>query len=304
MSAGMRLPSPEAPDRHWFIDRIAERVLFACSVLVLLCVVGLLLFLTLEGVGFLLRQLDGGGLASFQWRSSTLAPYTGMLARVDDIVGVALLAVAICLPVSFGAAIFLAGFVQGRTRVILKSLLEVWAVVPAVVWGFLALTILNPWTADLFDAPLGLGVFDAALILAWMAGPLVTTLADDALMAVPDHYRETAAALGADRWQTAYKVVLPAAGSGLLAAGLLGMGRVFAEVMTVVMVSGHLMPAFFLSGEAGRGLMASLVAALGRTPADAGHEQPLFAIGLLFVLIVLSINALADRLVRGGARRA
>ena len=108
-----------------------------------------------------------------------------------------------------------------------------------MVWGFIGLTVMNPLIQQVFHAPVGLNVLNGGLLLALMSVPIMVCIGEDALKAVPDSYREAALALGATRWQTVYRVLLPAAKNGLLAAVLLGVGRAVGETMAVLMATGH-----------------------------------------------------------------
>ena len=121
----------------------------------------------------------------------------------------------VSVPFSLGAAIYIAEFATGRTREALKVLVELLAAIPSVVWGFIGLSIMNPLIIDMFNVPVGLNALNAGLILGLMAAPIMTTIAEDALKAVPDHYREAAEALGATKWQVIRRVVLPAGKNGL-----------------------------------------------------------------------------------------
>jgi phosphate transport system permease protein len=172
------------------------------------------------------------------------------------------------------------------------------AAVPSVVWGFIGLMILNPLIIDLFDVPVGLGVLNSGLILGLMAAPIMTTIAEDALKAVPDGYREAAEALGATRWQIATRVVLPAAKNGLVAAMLLGVGRGFGETMAVLMASGHAINLPTSVFDSVRALTATIAAELGETAMGSEHYQALFSLGILLFLVTFIINVTADVLVR------
>ena len=143
----------------------------------------------------------------------------------------------VAIPFSLGAAIYIAEFATGKTREFLKVLVELLAAIPSVVWGFIGLTIMNPVIIQVFDVPIGLTVLNAGIILGLMAAPIMTSIAEDALKAVPDRYREAAEAMGATRWQVVFKTVLPAAKNGLLGAVLLGVGRGFGETMAVLMAT-------------------------------------------------------------------
>ena len=140
---------------------------------------------------------------------------------------------------------------------------------------------------------------NAGVILGLMAAPIVTTIAEDALKAVPDKYREAAEAMGATRWQVIFRVVLPAGKNGLMAAALLGVGRGFGETMAVLMASGHSinMPSSIFDSV--RALTATIAAELGETAHGSEHYQALFTLGIMLFVVTFIINLTADLVVRG-----
>ena len=147
--------------------------------------------------------------------------------------------------------------------------------------------------------PVGLNILNAGLILGLMAAPIMTSISEDALKAVPDRYREAAEAMGATRWQVIYKTILPAAKNGLLGAVLLGVGRGFGETMAVLMATGHAinMPGSIFDSV--RALTATIAAELGETAVGSPHYQALFTIGIFLFMITFIINLTADLIVRG-----
>ena len=196
----------------------------------------------------------------------------------------------VAIPFSLGAAIYIAEFSTGKTRETLKVLVELLAAIPSVVWGFIGLAIMNPLIIDLFDVPIGLNVLNAGVILGLMAAPIMTSIAEDALKAVPDRYREAAEAMGATRWQIVCKVVLPAAKNGLLGAVLLGVGRGFGETMAVLMATGHSINLPTSVFDSVRALTATIAAELGETAVGSDHYQALFTIGIFLFVVTFIIN--------------
>ena len=168
-----------------------------------------------------------------------------------------------------------------------------------MVWGFIGLSIMNPLIIKLFNVPVGLNVLNAGFILGLMAAPIMTTIAEDALKAVPDTYREAAEAMGATRWQVILKVVIPAAKNGLVAAVLLGVGRGFGETMAVLMASGHSINLPTSLFDSVRALTATIAAELGETAVGSDHYRALFTLGIFLFLITFIINLTADLVVRG-----
>jgi phosphate transport system permease protein len=151
--------------------------------------------------------------------------------------------------------------------------------------------------------PVGLGILNSGIILGLMAAPIMTTIAEDALKAVPDTYREAAEALGATRWQVIRRAVLPAARNGLVAAVLLGVGRGFGETMAVLMASGHSVNLPTSVFDSVRALTATIAAELGETAVGSDHYRALFTLGILLFAVTFCINLTADLVVRGRRRR-
>jgi phosphate transport system permease protein len=181
--------------------------------------------------------------------------------------------------------------------------IELLAAIPSVVWGFIGLTVMNPVIISLFHTPIGLNVLNGGLVLALMSVPIIVSIGEDALKAVPDSYREAALALGVTRWQMVYRVLLPAAKNGLLAAVLLGVGRAVGETMAVLMATGHAVKIPTSLMDSVRTLTAMIAAELGESAAHSNHYQVLFIIGILLFSITFVINLTADLVVRGVRRK-
>jgi phosphate transport system permease protein len=199
--------------------------------------------------------------------------------------------------------VFISEFTDGRVKEVLKVVVELLAAIPSVVWGFIGLAIVNPLIIDILHAPIGLNVLNGGLILGLMSVPIVVSIGEDALKAVPDSYREASLALGATRWQSVYKVLFPAARSGLLAAVLLGVGRAIGETMAVLMATGHAVQIPHSPLDSVRTLTATIAAELGETARGSDHYQALFAIGVQLFVITFVVNLTADLLVRGVRRK-
>ena len=292
-------------DRHWYIDKAVQGVVFLGGISAIVFVLGIFVFIAREGLPFILDKLDVREfLTSPNWRpTSKNNPTYGALALILGTVSVTGLAMVVSVPFSLGAAIFIGEFATGKLREGLKILVELLAAIPSVVWGFIGLTIMNPLIIRLFEVPVGLNVLNSGLILGLMAAPIMTTLAEDALKAVPDGYREAAEALGATRWQIVFKVVLPASKNGLMAAVLLGVGRGFGETMAVLMASGHSINIPTSVFDSVRALTATIAAELGETAVGSDHYRALFTLGIMLFCVTFLINLTADLVIRGSRRR-
>jgi phosphate transport system permease protein len=285
----------------WYIDKLVQFLVFISGVSAIIFVVGIFVFITVEGLGFLFEGFSFKEffLSQYWEPSDEDAPEYGILALMAGTASVTGLAMLVAIPFSLGAAVYVGEFATGRTREYLKILVELLAAIPSVVWGFIGLSIMNPLIIELFDVPVGLTVLNAGIILGLMAAPIMTSIAEDALKAVPDRYREAAEALGATRWQVIFKTVIPAAKNGLLGAVLLGVGRGFGETMAVLMATGHAVNIPGSIFDSVRALTATIAAELGETAVGSQHYQALFTIGIFLFLITFVINLSADLIVRG-----
>jgi len=285
----------------WVMDKLVQVLVFICGISAIIFIIGIFVFIGREGFDFILQHLDWSEFfTSPRWRpTSEYNPTYNILAMIAGTASVTGLAMIVAIPFSLGAAIYIAEFAEGKTRESLKVLVELLAAIPSVVWGFIGLSIMNPLIIDLFDVPVGLNVLNAGIILGLMAAPIMTSIAEDALKAVPDRYREAAEALGATRGQMIFKVVLPAAKNGLLGAVLLGVGRGFGETMAVLMATGHAINLPDSIFDSVRALTATIAAELGETAVGSEHYQALFTIGIFLFIITFIINLTADLIVRG-----
>ncbi|NIP88185.1 MAG: phosphate ABC transporter permease subunit PstC [Gammaproteobacteria bacterium] len=288
-------------DADWFIDKAVSGLVFVGGISAIVFIIGIFVFITKEGAGFIVTEFDFAEFfGSPRWRpTSEDNPTYGILALIAGTASVTGLAMLVAIPFSLGAAIFIAEFATGKTREFLKVLVELLAAIPSVVWGFIGLSIMNPLIIELFDVPVGLNVLNAGVILGLMAAPIMTSIAEDALKAVPDRYREAAEAMGATRWQVTVRTVLPAAKNGLLGAVLLGVGRGFGETMAVLMATGHSINIPTSVFDSVRALTATIAAELGETAVGSDHYQALFTIGIFLFIITFIINLTADLIVRG-----
>ena len=298
------LPAADDFDRRnadWYIDKAVQAVVFIGGISAIIFIIGIFVFITKEGFGFILDRFDFTEFftSPYWYPAEEEDPEYGILALVAGTASVTGLAMLVAIPFSLGAAIYIAEFAEGKKREYLKILVELLAAIPSVVWGFIGLTIMNPVIIAVFDVPVGLNVLNAGVILGLMAAPIMTSIAEDALKAVPDRYREAAEAMGATRWQVTFKTVLPAAKNGLLGGVLLGVGRGFGETMAVLMATGHAINIPGSVFDSVRALTATIAAELGETAVGSDHYQALFTIGIFLFIITFIINLSADLIVRG-----
>ncbi len=200
----------------------------------------------------------------------------------------------VCIPLGVGSALYLHEIAGFKQRQFLKPVIELLASIPSVVYGFFGLVVVTPFLQRLFNLPTGLTALNASLILGFMATPTVCSIAEDALSYVPRSFREASFAVGANRWQTLTRVVIPAAGSGISTGIILGMSRAIGETMTVLMVAGGaaVIPGSFL--EPVRPMTSAIAAEMGEAPMGGSHYHALFAIALILFIITFAFNIIAE----------
>ena len=256
--------------------------------------VGLIfLFLLREGLPVFF-EVPPGSLFSSLWY-----PTFGIFGTLPLIAGsllVTVISIVIALPLGVCTAVFVREVAPRWTREVLKPIIEVLAGIPSVVLGFFGMTIVAPMVREILGAPTGLTAFSGALVLAYMALPTIISVADDALDSVPRSYRDAGLAMGATKWQTIWRVVVPAARSGILTAVMLGMGRAIGETMAVMMVTGNaaVLPESFAAViRPVRTMTATIAAEMGEVARGSTHYHALFGIGIMLFVITFLINLTA-----------
>jgi phosphate transport system permease protein len=287
-------------DAAWWIDWVARAGVFFGGMSAILFIGAIFVFIATQGLEFAIHRLSIGELLfGLHWEPTVEPPHYGALPLIAGTAAITAVAMLVAVPLAFCAAIYIGEFARGRQREWLKILIELLAAIPSVVWGLIGLHVMKSIIQQVFHVQVGLNVLNAGIILGLMAAPIITTIAEDALKAVPDAHREAAEALGATSWQVVWRVVLPQARPGLSAAVLLGIGRAFGETIAVLMASGHrlMIPESIFDSAAT--ITATIAAELGEAAVGSDHYQVLFVLGLLLFFITFAINLTADWLVRG-----
>ena len=272
-----------------------------CGWSAILFVFAIFFFVLREAAPVLFGKLDlVEFFTSTQWQPTSLVkPRYGALALIVGSLSVTGLAMLLAVPLGLGAAVYISEFCEGKVREVLKIVVELLAAIPSVVWGFIGLMVIGPLLMGLTGAEVGVNLLTGGVILALMSVPVIVSVGEDALKAVPDSYREAALALGASRWEIVYRVLFPAAKNGLLAAVLLGVGRAVGETMAVLMATGHAVQIPYSLVDPIRTLTATIAAELGEAVAGGPHYRVLFVVGLLLFIISFIVNLTADVVVKG-----
>lgn len=260
----------------------------------LIFLVGIIFTLLKESIPIFTSSSPARLLFGTFWYPTADPPEFGMWPLIVGSAVVTLGAMLVCVPIGVGTALFIHELASQRQRAFLKPVIEILAGVPSIVYGFFGMVVVAPFLQGLLDIPTGLCAFTASLILGIMATPTVASLSEDALSFVPRSFREASLALGANRWQTLIRVVVPAAGSGISTAIILGMGRAVGETMTVLMVSGGAAVIPKSMFDPVRPMTSTIAAEMGEAVMGSLHFSALFAIGLILFLITLGINIVAE----------
>lgn len=229
--------------------------------------------------------------AGAEWfPTATPAAQFGFLPLITGTLWVSLFAILIALPFGLSVAIYMAEVADHRVRNLLKPIIELLSGIPSVVYGFFGLIVIVPILQNVFNLPVGESGLAGSVVLAIMALPTIITVTEDALRNCPRAMREASLALGASKWQTIYKVVIPYSVSGITSGVVLGIGRAIGETMAVLMVTGNaaIIPHSIL--EPLRTIPATIAAELGEAPAGGAHYQALFLLGVVLFFISLLIN--------------
>lgn len=275
---------------------VIEGLIRVSGLSAILFILAIFVFIGKEGISFLMANI-GGMLISTDWSPTHEPAEFGLVALLVGTAWCVGLSLLVSVPIGLAAAIFLSEFASEGWREILKVVVELLAAIPSVVWGFIGVMILNPLLQSM-GAQVGLNGLNGAIVLALMTLPLLVSLGEDALRAVPESYRQAAIAMGATRWEMVWRVLIPASRRGLLVAVLLGVGRCVGETMAVLMVTGHAarIPTSLYAPV--RTLTATIAAELGEAVRGGEHYQALFALGILLFFLTFIVNLIADAAVR------
>ena len=273
---------------------VIERMIFLSGMMSIVFVALIFAFLLKEGLSMFWRVPISDFLFARNWYPISDPPQFGILPLILGSVFVTAGAGMISIPIGIASALFIAEIAPRRTKEVLKAGIELLAAIPSVVIGFIGMVTLGPLIKDLFNLPTGLTALTGSITLAFMAMPTIVSIAEDAITAVPRQYREAATAMGATKWQTTWRIVAYAARPGMIAAVMLGIGRVIGETMAVMMVTGNaaLIPHSLLQPV--RTLTATIAAEMGETVQGGEHYAALFAIGIVLFVITFLINGVAD----------
>lgn len=310
-------PSRSAGQRRR-IERFAHGVIFAVALTTVVIIGLIFVFIFSEALPVLtdsaiMREanvrrffwpMEGEGSASrYVWQPVGALPKYSLIPLIVGTLKTTVIALTIAAPLAIAAALYTSEFAPARVREVIKPVIELLAGIPSVVLGFFTLVVLAGWMQRLFGFESRLNALTAGAALALALIPIIYTVCDDALTAVPSSYREASLALGASRWQTAMGVVVPAARPGIFAALVLGFGRAVGETMIVLMASGNAAIVSADVTDSVRTLSATIAAELGEVVFGEPHYHTLFFIGALLLVATFILNSCGAYVIRRTQRR-
>ena len=287
---------PPAGASRRLIDRAVSKLLFIAALAAIVAVFFIIAFLLRDGYQIVLETGLLNFLAGMEWNPTGQNPSYGVFPLITGTILVMALAMVIAVPLSIGSAVFIAEIASPGMKSIIKPAIELLAGIPSVVYGFFGLILLTDWIRIAFDQPSGSSWLAGSILLAIMAIPTITSVAEDAISSVPREFKEGSLALGATHWQTIRRVIVPGALSGISAAIILGMGRAIGETMAVLMVTGNAAvipdPLYDVFSPV-RTLTGTLGIEMGEVAFGSTHYHALFGVAVVLLFITLAINSLA-----------
>jgi len=253
----------------------------------------IVIFLFKEGLPIFKKVSLKAFLFGKEWYPTDEPPAFGILPLIIGSLLVTFLSSLIAIPLGVLSAIYISELARPFIKEILKPVIELLAALPSVVIGLFGMTVIAPFLQEMFNLSTGLNAFNAALMLALMSIPTITSISEDALYSVPSELREASFALGANKWETIYHVVVPAALSGIGTAIILGIARALGETMVVLMVAGGAAWIPESIFDPVRPMPAAIAAEMGEAPVGSDHYHALFAIGLVLFFFTLIFNLIA-----------
>jgi phosphate transport system permease protein len=274
-------------------------VFFACAAVSVATTLGIIGVLSVEAGGFFSKVSLGQFLLDTEWTPLFSEKHFGIWPLLSGTLLTTAIAVAVAIPLGLASAIYLSEFASHRVRRTFKPMLEILAGVPTVVYGYFALTAITPALQTFIPGLAGFNALGSGIIMGVMILPIIASLSEDALYAVPTGMREGSYALGADKISTIFRVVIPSAFSGIAASVILGISRGIGETMIVAIAAGQ-QPRFTFDPRVPIETMTAYIVqvSLGDTPAGTLEYQTIFAVGAALFLMTLGLNLISHRLRR------
>lgn len=290
--------------RRWRLgEKFIESWILLAGILTIVVLLGIIALLLKEGLPAFWYTPPWEFFFGTKWYPVSEPPTFGIMPFFVATLWVTLVATAISVPIGVACAAYLAEVAPAKVRETVKPIIEILAGIPSVVMGFIGLMLLSPLVQSIFNLNTGLSGFTAGIMLSLMSLPIIISVSEDALRAVPDDFRQAAYALGSTRWETIRHVSIPGALSGITAAIMLGVGRAIGETMTVLMVAGGALAVPVSPTEPMMPMTAAIASGIGNAVRGGLQYQALFAIGLILFVVTLAVNLIADKVLERQKRK-
>lgn len=272
-------------------ERAIEAFLFLCSLVTVLTTIGIILVLAIETVAFFSKVSIIEFVTGTEWTPLFANKKFGILPLVSGTLLTTAIAITVALPLGLTIAIFLNEYAYKRFTAIVKPILEVLAAIPTVVYGFFALTFVTPFLQRFIPGLAGFNALSAGLVMGVMIIPYISSLSEDALRAVPKSLREASYGMGATRLQTAFRVMIPAASSGIIVSVILAISRAVGETMIVAVAAGQVPKLTFNPLESVQTITTYIVqVSMGDVPRDSLEYRSIFAAGMALFVFTFILN--------------
>jgi len=296
-------PSKGRRRRSRLSEHVVEGIIRASGLIAIVVLLGVLILLLRTGLPAFSETPPWDFFFGTRWYPVSEPPTFGIMPFFVATLWVSAVSTAIAVPLGIACAACLAEVAPVAVREAVKPVIELLAGIPSVVMGFIGLSLLSPYVQSVFDLNTGLCGLTASIMLALMSLPVIVSVSEDALHAVPDSFREASYALGATSWETVIHVCIPGALSGISAAVMLGVGRAIGETMTVLMVAGGALAVPASPTDPMMPMTAAIASGIGNAVRGGSQYHALFAIGIILFVMTLFVNLIADRVLERQKRK-
>jgi len=298
-----RVPGRGLKRRLRLGERVIEGWIFLAGMLAIVVLLGIIFILLKEGLPVFAHTNPWDFLFGTRWYPLADPPVFGITPFFVSTLWVTLISTAVAVPVGVACAAYLSEVAPPKVSETIKPVIEILAGIPSVMMGFIGLALLSPFVQSLFNLPSGLCGLTAAIMLSLMSLPIIVSVSEDALHAVPKEFKEASYALGATKWETIWHVCIPSALSGIAAAIMLGVGRAIGETMTVLMVAGNALAVPASPTDPMTTMTAAIANSIGNAVRGGVQYQAIFAIGLVLFILTLAVNIIAERVLERQKRK-
>jgi phosphate transport system permease protein len=284
-------------------ERVIEGWIFLAGILAIIVLLGIIFILVKEGMPVFASTNPWDFLFGTHWYPLADPPVFGIASFFVSTLMITLISTIIAVPVGVACAAYLSEVAPPKLAETVKPVIEILSGIPSVMMGFIGLALLSPFVQSLFNLNTGLCGLTAAIMLSLMSLPIIVSVSEDALHAVPREFKEASYALGATKWETIWHVCIPAALSGIAAAVMLGVGRAIGETMTVLMVAGNALAVPASPTDPMTTMTAAIASGIGNAVRGGLQYKAIFTIGLILFILTLGVNIIAERVLERQKRK-